>query len=102
MFDSNEDNDVDVVIDNADSYDSNYYEDSESIQDVSYDRSFDNSLNSNIGDVASFISRLMERHKDILLTNKKLLQSNQNLKSSLKKVTDSKNDISLLLIFECN
>ena len=93
LFDSNEDNDVDVVIDNADSYDSNYYEDSESIQDVSYDRSFDNSLNSNIGDVASFISRLMERHKDILLTNKKLLQSNQNLKSSLKKVTDSKNDI---------
>lgn len=93
LFDSNEDNDVDVVIDNTDSYDSNYYEDSESNQDISYDRSFDNSLNSNIGDVASFISRLMERHKDILLTNKKLLQSNQNLKSSLKKVTDSKNDI---------
>ena len=93
LFDSKKENDVDVVIDNNDSYESNYYEESDSVQDISYDRSFDNSINSNIGDVASFISRLMEKHKDILLTNKKLLQSNQNLKNNLKKVTDSKNDI---------
>ena len=93
LFDSKKENDVDVVIDNNDSYESNYYEESDSVQDISYDRSFDNSINSNIGDVASFISRLMEKHKDILLINKKLLQSNQNLKNNLKKVTDSKNDI---------
>ena len=93
LFDSTEDNDVDIMVDSNDSFDSNYYDENESIQDISYDRTFDNSINNNIGDVASFISRLMEKHKDVLLTNKKLLQSNQNLKSNLKKVTDSKNDI---------
>lgn len=91
LFDSKNENIDDIMVGNTDSYDSNYFEVGDSYQD---DNTFDNnSINSNIGDIASFISKLMEKHKDVLLVNKKLLQTNQTLKNNLKKATDSKNDI---------
>ena len=91
LFDSKNENIDDIMIDTTDSYDSNYYEVNDSYQnDHIFDKS---SIDNNIGDVASFISRLMEKHKDVLLVNKKLVQTNQTLKNNLKKATDSKNDI---------
>ena len=89
LFDSKDEKVDDISEDENNSYDSNYYDSIESFQDVSYD----SSLNNNIGDIASFISRLMEKYKDVLLSNKNLIQSNQTLKNNLKKVTDSKNEV---------